>query len=328
MFCRPPATGAEPFVYGSLGGDDVALVPAPVAPTPSGPVNADIRRDYELAERIGTKAGWDAFIGNYPNGFYTELAKAQRDKLTATSTTKPTAEPPAPDKAADQKAADGAKVGADKIALDDKPADPAPAAAAANLADLASAEHSPGGDVASTSPAVADIPRLLQASCAASAAAPVRSTATAEFLGPEIARVVQQACRHQAERESCEPRCAGRGQEPSATASDAPVCDPDRQRARSGERCISFVRPRGLSGRRRQQPWSRSKPTRRPTPRQLQRTADITRRTASDHAASARPRSSGQIIPTGLRMPAGAEERSCRLETRGYSAAQQTERTG
>ena len=76
----------EPFVYGSLGGDDVALVPASNAATPASPVpdpNSAIRRDYELAERVGTKPVWDSFITNYPNGFYTELAKAQRDKLAA-----------------------------------------------------------------------------------------------------------------------------------------------------------------------------------------------------------------------------------------------------
>jgi uncharacterized caspase-like protein len=82
------ATGnkQEPFVYGSLGGEDVSLVPAatPATAAPaSGAVNADIRGDYELAERIGTKAGWDAFVANYPNGFYAQLAKAQRDKLVA-----------------------------------------------------------------------------------------------------------------------------------------------------------------------------------------------------------------------------------------------------
>jgi hypothetical protein len=52
------ATGnrQEPFVYGSLGGNDVALVPAPAAPAPSGgSANADIRRDYQLAERVGTR---------------------------------------------------------------------------------------------------------------------------------------------------------------------------------------------------------------------------------------------------------------------------------
>lgn len=76
----------EPFVYGSLGGDDVSLIPVPAVAAPAGPVpdpNSAIRRDYELAERVGTKPVWDSFIVNYPNGFFTELAKAQRDKLVA-----------------------------------------------------------------------------------------------------------------------------------------------------------------------------------------------------------------------------------------------------
>jgi uncharacterized caspase-like protein len=80
------ATGnkQEPFVYGSLGGNDVALVPAPTAPTPSGGnANADIRRDYELAERVGTREAWDSFVAANPSGFYTDLAKAQRNKLAA-----------------------------------------------------------------------------------------------------------------------------------------------------------------------------------------------------------------------------------------------------
>jgi uncharacterized caspase-like protein len=74
----------EPFVYGSLGGNDVALVPAPAAaPAPAGNANADLRRDYELAERVGTREGWDSFIRANPSGFYTDLAKAQRNKLAA-----------------------------------------------------------------------------------------------------------------------------------------------------------------------------------------------------------------------------------------------------
>jgi uncharacterized caspase-like protein len=69
----------EPFVYGSLGGSDVALVPAPAAaPIPSA---ADMRRDYEIAERVGTLEAWDLFIGQYPAGFYANLARAQRAKL-------------------------------------------------------------------------------------------------------------------------------------------------------------------------------------------------------------------------------------------------------
>jgi uncharacterized caspase-like protein len=78
------ATGnkQEPFVYGSLGGNDVALVPAPASP-PVASANVDIRRDYELAERVGTKEAWDSFVAANPSGFYSDLAKAQRNKLAA-----------------------------------------------------------------------------------------------------------------------------------------------------------------------------------------------------------------------------------------------------
>jgi Caspase domain len=80
------ATGnrQEPFIYGSLGGDDVALVPAPaVAAAPAVDPNEAIRRDYEFAERVGTKEAWDGFLSTYPNGFYSKLAQAQRKKIAA-----------------------------------------------------------------------------------------------------------------------------------------------------------------------------------------------------------------------------------------------------
>jgi len=80
------ANKQEPFVYGSLGGNDVSLVPPPAAPAAaagSSNPNADLRRDYELAERVGTKEAWDSFILANPSGFYTDLAKAQRNKLAA-----------------------------------------------------------------------------------------------------------------------------------------------------------------------------------------------------------------------------------------------------
>jgi hypothetical protein len=76
----------EPFIYGSLGGDDVALVPAATAQpaaASSADTNAAARHDYELALQISTKPVWDSFISNYPSGFYTDLAKAQRDRLSA-----------------------------------------------------------------------------------------------------------------------------------------------------------------------------------------------------------------------------------------------------
>jgi uncharacterized caspase-like protein len=75
----------EPFVYGSLGGEDVPLVPAPkvTAPAPAANPQADMRRDYELALQIGNKAALNAFLGQYRDGFYASLAKLQLEKLAA-----------------------------------------------------------------------------------------------------------------------------------------------------------------------------------------------------------------------------------------------------
>jgi hypothetical protein len=80
----------EPFVYGSLGGEDVPLVPAPrqaVAPaTPAPSAQAEARRDYELALQIGNKSALNAFLAQYPDGFYASLAKLQLDKVAAEDT--------------------------------------------------------------------------------------------------------------------------------------------------------------------------------------------------------------------------------------------------
>ena len=77
----------EPFVYGSLGGNDVSLVPAvvaaPTVSTQQTDPNSALRRDYELAERVGTREAWDYFIATYPDSFYAKLAHAQRNKLAA-----------------------------------------------------------------------------------------------------------------------------------------------------------------------------------------------------------------------------------------------------
>jgi formylglycine-generating enzyme required for sulfatase activity len=93
----------EPFIYGSLGGDDVALVPAPPQKIVPVDPSATARDDYDLAQQINVVSAWDAFISKYPSGFYTDLAKAQRDKLIAA-------------KAA---AAEQARLAAEKKALDD-----------------------------------------------------------------------------------------------------------------------------------------------------------------------------------------------------------------
>jgi uncharacterized caspase-like protein len=75
----------EPYVYGSLGGDDVALVPAKAAATASG-AQTDTRRDYELALQIGNKDALNAFLAQYPNGFYANLTRLQLAKIAAEET--------------------------------------------------------------------------------------------------------------------------------------------------------------------------------------------------------------------------------------------------
>ncbi len=57
----------EPFVYGSLGGGNVSLVPAPAAQTVSA---NDVKTDYDLVSNIGTKRAWEVFLGQHPTGFY------------------------------------------------------------------------------------------------------------------------------------------------------------------------------------------------------------------------------------------------------------------
>ena len=103
----------EPFVYGSLGGTAVELVPAPkpapVVAAPPADQDAAVRRDYEFAERIGTKEAWDSFLSSYSTGLYARLAQAQRNKLVAEENRVAATEKA---KAAEQaqRAAEGAKV--------------------------------------------------------------------------------------------------------------------------------------------------------------------------------------------------------------------------
>jgi hypothetical protein len=62
----------------------ISVLPAPNAPPALAPsVVADPQRDYEAAERIGTREAWDAFLSVHPAGFYAALARTQRDKLLA-----------------------------------------------------------------------------------------------------------------------------------------------------------------------------------------------------------------------------------------------------
>jgi uncharacterized caspase-like protein len=79
----------EPYTYGSLGGDRVSLVPAQPVATAAGPQpnpQDAVRRDYELALQLGTRDGWTAFLAQYSDGFYANLAKGQLSKIAAEET--------------------------------------------------------------------------------------------------------------------------------------------------------------------------------------------------------------------------------------------------
>jgi len=73
----------EPFLYGSLGGATISLVPAPADANEHGTVGdgTSIQSDYLIAERIGTREAWEAFLGAHGSGIYADLARAQLSKL-------------------------------------------------------------------------------------------------------------------------------------------------------------------------------------------------------------------------------------------------------
>ena len=76
------ATGGkqEPFVYGSLGGSTISIVREAALPEPARPLvdrDAETRRDYEFAERVGRKEAWLYFLQAHPTGFYADLARTQ-----------------------------------------------------------------------------------------------------------------------------------------------------------------------------------------------------------------------------------------------------------
>ena len=80
------ATGnrQEPFVYGSLGGDTMTLVPRAAKPADA---DAEARIDYELAAQVGTREAWNSFLAKHPGGFFADLARGQNAKLAAAQDT-------------------------------------------------------------------------------------------------------------------------------------------------------------------------------------------------------------------------------------------------
>jgi hypothetical protein len=82
----------EPFVYGSLGGGTISLVPAPAVAQDT-PIS-DVKADYELVQKIGSRRAWEVFLATHPTGFYADLARAQLESQGPAANMKAAALPP------------------------------------------------------------------------------------------------------------------------------------------------------------------------------------------------------------------------------------------
>ncbi|MCC8967388.1 caspase family protein [Bradyrhizobium sp. Pear76] len=193
----------EPFVYGSLGGEDVPLVPAPQKPAPAAAAaptappptpQSEARRDYELALQIGNRNAMNAFLAQYPSGYYANLARLQLEKFTAED-----ARVAATEKArlAEQERARLAAEGAQKAQQAKAEAD-AKAAEAARLAaekakqvaqdQAAAAEQKRQADAAVADRAASDKPAADQTATQPAAPPPEKTTTVAALAtgSPEI----------------------------------------------------------------------------------------------------------------------------------------------
>jgi uncharacterized caspase-like protein len=173
------ANKQEPYVYGSLGGRTVSLIPKieqPVVVAPPPPpvdATANARRDYELAAQVGTKEAWDYFLAAHSTGLYANLARAQRDKIVreearlAAAAKAAEAKAIADAKAAEQKAAAAKAAAEAKAIADAKAAEQKTAAAKAvemkAAADAKAAEEKAARATAEAKSKTEDKPIVLAA---------------------------------------------------------------------------------------------------------------------------------------------------------------------
>ncbi|HKA73273.1 MAG TPA: caspase family protein [Xanthobacteraceae bacterium] len=89
--------GKAPAAQASVDLRPLQIEPRPpqVEPRPPREFDADVRRDYDFAERLATRKGWEDFLAKYKSGSYAEMA---RDKLARLDAPRPPPAPPPPPK--------------------------------------------------------------------------------------------------------------------------------------------------------------------------------------------------------------------------------------
>jgi Caspase domain/Putative peptidoglycan binding domain len=80
-----------PQVYGSLGGGNIALVPAP-ADRPSLDLEGE-KTDYGVVQQIGSARAYEVFLEQHPTGFYSTAARLQLRIVEAQPPKPPSATP-------------------------------------------------------------------------------------------------------------------------------------------------------------------------------------------------------------------------------------------
>ncbi|WP_371740518.1 caspase domain-containing protein [Bradyrhizobium sp. LCT2] len=213
---RSTANKQEPFVYGSLGGDDVPLVPAkPAATGPQANPQSELRRDYELALQLGTRDGWEAFLAQYPEGFYANLAKGQLNKIGAEETRA----------AAEQKARTAEQEKARLIAERAQKAEQEKAAAAAKAAEEARIAAEKKKEIEQARAEAAERERKVAEAAAAKALAEKQAAekVKAELAAKQAAEKAEQAARPAADRQipEAEQKVAALSPAPASTLSAA-----------------------------------------------------------------------------------------------------------
>ncbi|APO52012.1 caspase family protein [Bradyrhizobium diazoefficiens] len=207
----------EPYVYGSLGGDDVPLVPTrPIATGPQANPQDAVRRDYELALQLATRDGWEAFLAQYPDGFYSNLAKGQLNKIAAEETRA----------AAEQKAKAAEQEKTRLIAERAQKAEQERAAAAAKAAEEARIAAEKKKEIEQAKAEAAERERKAAEAAAAKALAEKQAAekVKAELAARQAAEKAEQAAKPAADRQMPEvekQKVAALSPEPTSTLSAA-----------------------------------------------------------------------------------------------------------
>ncbi len=150
------------FVQGQKAAETDRRPPAPPRPDS----DADARREYQSAERVGTKKAWEDFVAKFPSGHYSDLARDRLAKLDSTPVRPGPRPSPPPDPTRTRAAHTSPRSASEprrrgKISSTSIPRDPTPTSRATGSRNWSPRpSRTPGLD----DPAIQDLDRRIQSS--------------------------------------------------------------------------------------------------------------------------------------------------------------------